>query len=70
MYEKNHELMNYDFIEADEFDGLMPKVIDSVGGVGTNENQPNVKFMCGCHGHDQMQTVDIEKYFDDSNLGG
>ena len=37
MYEINHELMNYDFIEGTEFEGLMPKAIDAAGGVESTE---------------------------------
>lgn len=65
MYEINHELMNYDFIEGTEFEGLMPKAIDAAGGVGTNDEQPGVKFMGGVHGHDQLQVVDVEKFFEE-----
>lgn len=66
MYEINHELMNYDFIEGTEFEGLMPKAIDAAGGVGTNEDQPTVEFMgAAALGHDQLQVVDVEKFFEE-----
>ena len=65
MYEINHEMMNYDFIEGTEFVGLMPKAIDANGGVGTNDEQPVVEFMgAKALGHDQLQTVDVEKFFE------
>ena len=67
MYEINHELMNYDFKEGTEFDGLMPKAIDANGGVGTNENQPTVEFMgAKALGHDQLEVVDVEKFFEEN----
>ena len=69
MYEINHEMMNYDFVEGTEFEGLMPKAIDANGGVGTNDEQPTVKFMGGHRGHDQLQVVDVEKFFEEQASG-
>ena len=70
MYDLNHEMMNYDFIEGIEFEGLMPHAIDSIGGVGTNDDQPIVKFMgFEALGHDQMEVVDVEKLFEGEGSG-
>lgn len=67
MYETNHEMMKYDFIEGTEFEGLMPKAIDANGGVGTNDEQPVVEFMgAAALGHDQLQVVDVEKFFEEN----
>ena len=67
MYDLNHEMMNYDFIEGTEFEGLMPKAIDAAGGVGTNDKQPGIEFMgAKALGHDQLQVVDVEKFFEEN----
>ena len=67
MYDLNHEMQNYDFVEGTEFEGLMPKAIDAAGGVGTNENQPTVEFMgAKALGHDQLEVVDVEKFFEEN----
>jgi hypothetical protein len=61
----NHELMNYDYVEGIEFEGLMPHAIDKIGGVGVNDNQPNVHFMgVEALGHDQLEIVDAAKLFE------
>ena len=63
MYELNHELMNYDFVEGVEFEGLMPKAIDKIGGVGhSDENVPFFGFEA--LGMDSLEVVDVEKAFD------
>lgn len=63
MYETNHEMMNYDFIEGIEFEGLMPKAIEKIGGVGASEE--NVEF-CGFKalGSDALEVIDNEKLFE------
>lgn len=67
MYDLNHEMNTYDYVEGTEFDGLMPKAIDAAGGVGTNEEQPTVEFMgAKALGHDQLQVVDVEKFFEEN----
>lgn len=76
MYETNHEMMDYGFIEGSEFEGLMPKVIEKIGGVGASETNvslfPDVaktnavpEFL----GHDALEVVDIEKAFDGEGGG-
>lgn len=63
MYTLNHEMMNYDFIEGTEFEGLMPKAIDKTGGVGSSEE--NVHFMgVAARGMDALEVVDVEKFFE------
>ena len=65
MYTINHEMMNYDHVEGIEFEGLIPHAIDAIGGVGVNDDQPNVHFMgVKALGHDQMEVVDVEKLFE------
>lgn len=62
MYELNHEMMNYDFIEGVEFEGLMPKAIDKIGGVGHSDE--NVRFFgFEARGMDSLEVVDVEKVF-------
>ena len=62
MYELNHEMMNYDFIEGIEFEGLMPKAIDKIGGVGHSDE--NVSFFgFEARGMDSLEVVDVEKVF-------
>jgi len=64
MYTLNHEMMNYDFVEGTEFNGLMPKAIDAIGGVGVNDEQPVVEFMgFRALGSDPLEIVDAEKVF-------
>lgn len=73
MFTENHEMMNYDFIEGIEFEGLMPKAIDASGGVGTNDEQPLIEFMgAKALGHDQLEIVDVEKFFEENGaqIGG
>ena len=76
MYETNHEMMNYDFIEGAEFEGLMPKVIEKIGGVGASETNvslfPDVaktnavpEFL----GHDALEVVDVEALEDKKDKG-
>lgn len=65
MYELNHEMMNYDFVEGIEFEGLMPKAIDAIGGVGVNDDQPVVEFMgFRALGSDPLEVIDTEKVFE------
>lgn len=67
MFTENHEMMNYDFIEGVEFEGLMPKAIDAAGGVGVNDKQPTVKFFgAAALGHDALEVVDVEKFFEEN----
>lgn len=67
MYAGNDEMKRYDFIEGTEFEGLMPHAIDAKGGIGTREGQPLVEFMgAKALGHDQLEVVDVEKFFEES----
>ena len=61
------EMRRYDFVEGVEFEGLMPKAIDAADGVGVNDKQPNVEFMgARALGHDQLEVVDVEKFFEEN----
>lgn len=67
MLERNEEMMRYDFVEGIEFEGLMPKAIDANGGIGVTKEQPNVEFMgARALGHDQLEVVDVEKFFEEN----
>lgn len=74
MYEINHEMMNYDFIEGTEFEGLMPKAIEKIGGIGASEESvalfpdaTDVSATTVFRGHDALEVVDVEKLFDGGN---
>lgn len=53
------EVLNtYDFNEATDFEGLMPKAIDALGGVGTSEEV--VEWMGDkALGSDSLEVVDV-----------
>lgn len=60
MLGQNEDMMRYDFVEGIEFEGLMPKAIDKIGGVGSSEE--NVHFMgYKALGSDALEVVDVEK---------
>ena len=60
----NNNMKNYDFIEGVDFDGLMPKIINSVGAVGASGL--SVPFYAQYMGSDSMAVVDLEKFYGDS----
>lgn len=62
----NHEMQNYDFIEATAFSGLMPCVIEKTQGIGVTDNDQVVKFHgVEARGVDPMEVVDVEYFFDE-----
>lgn len=68
---KNHEMMNYDFIEGTGFEGLMPKVIEKVGGIGWSDEYTALFPDCVAasgkgatfRGHDALEVVDVRAAF-------
>lgn len=61
----NHEMQNYDFIEATSFSGLMPNVIEKTQGIGVTDNDQVVKFHgFEARGVDPMEVVDNEFFFE------
>lgn len=55
--EINHEMQNYDFVEGTEFEGLMPKAIAKIGGIGAGNNVPESGRFA--RGVDPMEVVDV-----------
>ena len=59
---KNHELLNYGFVEGVEFEGSMPPAAEKIGTVGASD------VVVEAHGHlakgmDALEVVDIEAVF-------
>ena len=60
---KNHELLDYGFIEGIDFEGLMPAGAEAIGTIGASD------VIVEAHGHlakgmDALEVVDIEKAFE------
>ena len=60
---KNHDLMNYDYKEGVEFEGLMPAAAEKIGTIGDSE--VSVHY-CGkdARGVDALEVVDCEAVFE------
>lgn len=61
---KNHDLMNYDYKEGVEFEGLMPKAAEKIGTVGTSNVVVGMHGMAA-KGMDALEIVDVQVAFDD-----
>lgn len=56
---KNHDMMNYGFVEATEFEGLMPTAAEKLGTVGTSDVVVGMHGM-DAKGVDALEVVDVE----------
>lgn len=57
-------MRNYDFVEGIEFEGLMPKVAEEVGSIGSGSS---VSFMgAEALGSDPLEVADFASLMDDS----
>lgn len=59
----NHELLEYNFKESSSFEGLIPSIMDEIGGIGHSDV---VVKMHGCdaNGADSLEVINVEKYLD------
>jgi hypothetical protein len=70
MSTKNYDLLDYGFVEATAFEGLMPKIADKIGTVGASEISVHMHgFMA--KGADALEVVDFEKVYEseENNTG-
>ena len=59
---RNHEMMNYGFVEATAFEGVMPKTAEKIGTVGAST--VNVKMHgAEAKGMDALEVVDVQAAF-------
>lgn len=57
---ENVAMKNYDFVEGADFEGMVPKVINDVGGIGSGSS---VAFMgVAALGSDPLEVVDFAPY--------
>lgn len=60
---KNHDLMNYDYKEGVEFEGVMPKAAEKIGTVGASDVVVSMHGMAA-KGMDALEVVDAQAVFD------
>lgn len=63
MERNNHELMNYNFVEGTEFEGIMPEAAEKIGTIGDSDVSVEMHGM-DAKGSDALEVVDIEKVFE------
>ena len=64
-YNVNHELNQYDYVEGIEFNGLMPKIMETEGIETIGGSEKFVKHMgFEAKGSDQLEVIDIEALYD------
>lgn len=56
---KNHDMMNYGFVEATEFEGLMPAAAEKLGTVGASDVIVK-RHGVEAKGIDALEVVDVE----------
>ena len=67
-YKINHELNQYDRVEGIEFNGLMPKLMETDGIDTTGTSNENVKFFgVNAKGSDSLEVVDINALNEDES---
>lgn len=62
---KNYGMMEYGFIEATEFEGIMPKTAEMIGTVGASDVIVEM-FGADAKGADSLEVVDVQKAFAES----
>lgn len=60
---KNHDLMEYNFNEGKEFDGIMPVVAEKIGEIGQSDVIVPI-FDNESNGAESLSVIDIEKSFE------
>jgi hypothetical protein len=60
---RNHKMMNYGFVEATAFEGVMPKVAEKVGSVGASKVVVPMHGM-EVNGMDALEVIDVQAAFD------
>ena len=65
---KNHGMMEYGFVEATAFEGVMPKVAEKIGTVGASDVVVGMHGM-DAKGMDALEVVDVQAAFDDEESG-
>ena len=61
---KNHGMMEYGFVEATAFEGVMPKAAEKIGTVGASDVVVGMHGMAA-KGMDALEVVDVQAAFDD-----
>jgi hypothetical protein len=56
---KNHGMMEYGFVEATAFEGIMPKAAEKIGTVGASDVVVGMHGMAA-KGMDALEVVDVE----------
>lgn len=59
---KNHDMMNYGFVEATAFEGVMPKAAEKIGTVGASSVVVGMHGM-EAKGMDALEVVDVQAAF-------
>lgn len=57
---QNHDLMNYNFKEAQEFDGIVPVVAEKIGEIGQSDVIVPI-FDKNANGSESLSVIDLEK---------
>jgi hypothetical protein len=59
---KNHSLLDYGFVEATEFEGIMPAAAEKLGTIGASDVVVKEGGLDG-NGIDALEVVDVTKVF-------
>ena len=65
---KNHGMMEYGFVEATAFEGVMPKAAEKIGTVGASDVVVGMHGMAA-KGMDALEVVDVQAAFDNEESG-
>ena len=65
---KNHGMMEYGFVEATAFEGVMPKAAEKIGTVGASDVVVGMHGMAA-KGMDALEVVDVQAAFDGEESG-
>ena len=57
---QNHDLMNYNFKEEQEFDGIVPVIAEKIGEVGQSDVIVPM-FDNKANGSESLSVIDLEK---------
>ena len=59
---ENHCMMEYGFVEATDFEGVMPEIAEKIGTVGASDVIVKMHGM-EAKGSDSLEVMDIQAFF-------
>ena len=59
---ENHCMMEYGFVEATDFEGVMPEIAEKIGTVGASDVVVKMHGM-EAKGSDSLEVMDIQAFF-------